>query len=55
MFAERSPPIEEVISTGVVPRFIVFLTRDDYPQLQVRTISMRSWVNLAVLTFDHPH
>jgi hypothetical protein len=32
---ERSPPIEEVISTGVVPRFIEFLVRGDYPQLQV--------------------
>ena len=32
---ERSPPIEEVISTGVVPRFIEFLTREDHPQLQV--------------------
>lgn len=31
---ERSPPIEEVISTGVVPRFIEFLVREDYPQLQ---------------------
>ncbi|TVU17528.1 hypothetical protein EJB05_33570 [Eragrostis curvula] len=31
---ERSPPIEEVISTGVVPRFIEFLVREDHPQLQ---------------------
>ncbi|KAG0481007.1 hypothetical protein HPP92_011575 [Vanilla planifolia] len=31
---ERSPPIEEVIQTGVVPRFVEFLTRDDFPQLQ---------------------
>lgn len=35
MFVERSPPIEEVINTGVVPRFIAFLQREDYPQLQV--------------------
>jgi hypothetical protein len=33
--AERSPPIEEVISAGVVPRFVEFLVRNDYPQLQV--------------------
>lgn len=31
---ERSPPIEEVIDAGVVPRFVEFLTREDYPQLQ---------------------
>lgn len=32
---ERSPPIEEVIQAGVVPRFVQFLVRDDFPQLQV--------------------
>ncbi|KAK4407929.1 Importin subunit alpha [Sesamum angolense] len=31
---ERNPPIEEVIQSGVVPRFVEFLARDDYPQLQ---------------------
>ncbi|PON88193.1 Importin subunit alpha [Trema orientale] len=31
---ERSPPIEEVIQSGVVPRFVEFLARDDFPQLQ---------------------
>ncbi|KAF3782768.1 Importin subunit alpha-2 [Nymphaea thermarum] len=31
---ERSPPIEEVIQAGVVPRFVEFLTRSDFPQLQ---------------------
>ncbi|WOL16442.1 importin subunit alpha-1b-like [Canna indica] len=31
---ERSPPIEEVIRSGVVPRFVEFLMREDYPQLQ---------------------
>ncbi|XP_024036257.1 importin subunit alpha-2-like [Citrus clementina] len=31
---ERSPPIEEVIQSGVVPRFVEFLMREDYPQLQ---------------------
>ncbi|KAG0488092.1 hypothetical protein HPP92_006903 [Vanilla planifolia] len=31
---ERNPPIEEVIRSGVVPRFVEFLTRDDFPQLQ---------------------
>ncbi|MQL95110.1 hypothetical protein Taro_027773 [Colocasia esculenta] len=31
---ERSPPIEEVIQSGVVPRFVEFLRREDFPQLQ---------------------
>ncbi|KAA8543049.1 hypothetical protein F0562_021456 [Nyssa sinensis] len=31
---ERNPPIEEVIQSGVVPRFVEFLARDNYPKLQ---------------------
>ncbi|KAJ6323350.1 hypothetical protein OIU76_010795 [Salix suchowensis] len=31
---ERSPPIEEVIQAGVVSRFVEFLAREDFPQLQ---------------------
>ncbi|XVF66159.1 hypothetical protein PTKIN_Ptkin10aG0012800 [Pterospermum kingtungense] len=31
---ERNPPIDEVIQSGVVPRFVEFLMREDYPQLQ---------------------
>jgi hypothetical protein len=31
---ERNPPIEEVIATGVVPRFVQFLTHDHNPQLE---------------------
>lgn len=31
---ERNPPIEEVISQNVVPRFVEFLTDDTNPQLQ---------------------
>ncbi|GFY90525.1 importin alpha isoform 2 [Actinidia rufa] len=31
---ERSPPIDEVIQSGVVPRFVEFLVREDFPQLQ---------------------
>ncbi|QCD98427.1 importin subunit alpha-2 [Vigna unguiculata] len=31
---ERSPPIEEVIQAGVVPRFVEFLMREDFPMLQ---------------------
>ncbi|KAL2490428.1 Importin subunit alpha-1 [Abeliophyllum distichum] len=32
---ERSPPIQEVIQAGVVPRFVEFLAREDVPQLQL--------------------
>ncbi|KAE8712358.1 Importin subunit alpha-1b [Hibiscus syriacus] len=32
---ERSPPIEEVIQSGVVPRFVEFLMKEDFPQLQL--------------------
>ncbi|KAK8532600.1 hypothetical protein V6N13_131913 [Hibiscus sabdariffa] len=31
---ERSPPINEVVQSGVIPRFVEFLARDDFPQLQ---------------------
>ncbi|KDO38849.1 hypothetical protein CISIN_1g037562mg [Citrus sinensis] len=33
---DRSPPIDEVIQSGVVPRFVEFLMRQDYPQLQFK-------------------
>jgi hypothetical protein len=28
---ERNPPIQQVIEAGVVPAFVIFLQRDDYP------------------------
>ncbi|OWZ20327.1 Importin alpha-2 subunit [Phytophthora megakarya] len=31
---ERNPPIKEVIDTGVVPIFVQFLQREDFPTLQ---------------------
>lgn len=31
---ERNPPFSEVIQSGVVPRLVEFLGRDDYPELQ---------------------
>ncbi|GLT61931.1 hypothetical protein SLA2020_346010 [Shorea laevis] len=31
---ERSPPINEAVQSGVVPCFVEFLARDDFPQLQ---------------------
>ena len=34
-FAERYPPIDEVIKVGVVPCFVEFLDMLDLPQLQI--------------------
>ena len=39
--AERNPPIQEVISTGVVPRLIQFLKCHEDPQLQVASCDSR--------------
>ena len=37
---ERNPPIQAVIDTGVVPRFVQFIERDHNPPLQVRCASL---------------
>lgn len=48
--SERSPPINEVIQSGVVPRFVEFLGRDEFSQLQVYYVAFMLFV-LAVRSF----
>lgn len=52
-FIEQNPPINEVVQSGVVPRVVKFLSRDDFPKLQVSQFLQTAFMDkLIVTSFD---
>ena len=56
---EHYPPINDVIQSGVVPRVVTFLSRAEFPKLQVKRalapvidLYCREFVNLVLLVFS---
>lgn len=46
---ERNPPVNEVIASGLLPRFLSFLTRQDQPKLQFEA----AWALTNVASTEH--
>lgn len=49
---EHNPPINEVVQSGVVPRFVEFLARDESPQLQVHICALFVFIFPFTFSFE---